>query len=324
METTVNVGAAVFDAPASLSVKDLLEAGVHFGHRTNRWNPKMKKFIFGARNGIYIIDLEKTREAIEEAREFLCEVIASGRRVLFVGTKKQAQETVRYVAENLAQPYVVNRWLGGMLTNNQTIRKSVAKMRRYEEMAKDGRLDQLPKKEASHIRREMAKLDRDLRGVADMEGMPGAIVVFDTCRDAIAVKEAEKMNIPIVALCDTNADPEPIAYPIPANDDAIRSIRLIAFYLGRHMREALDQYAQQAAEIARQRTLMEAEEQARQKAAEEERRQRERNQRKARQEALARIKAGATEKGSSGSPSDTLADVSRDDEASDNANADSG
>jgi small subunit ribosomal protein S2 len=294
MEETIGAGAPLFDAPASLTVKDLLEAGVHFGHRTHRWNPKMKRFIFGARNGIYIIDLEKTLAAIEEAKAFLSEVIASGRRVLFVGTKKQAQETVRYMAENLAQPYVVHRWLGGMLTNNQTIRKSVAKMRRYEEMAKDGRLDQLPKKEAARIRREMAKLERDLRGVADMEGMPGAIFVFDICRDAIAVNEAVKMNIPIVALCDTNTDPEPIAYPIPANDDAIRSIRLIAHYLGRAMRQALDSYAQLAAEELRQRTLIEEKEHALQEAADEERRQREREMRKARQEALAKGKVSAT------------------------------
>jgi len=279
------------EAPAVLTVQHLLEAGVHFGHRTNRWNPKMKKYIFGARNGIYIIDLEKTLLHIEEARQFLCEVVASGRRVLFVGTKKQAQETVRATAESLSQPYVVYRWLGGMLTNNQTIRKSVAKMRKFQQMAADGTLDKLPKKEIAGIRRELAKLDRDLRGVADMEGMPGAVVVFDICRDAIAVSEAVKMKIPIVALCDTNTDPTPISYPIPANDDAIRSIRLVAQYLARGLREAVDNYARQAAEQARVRAIAEAEEKARQKAAEEERRARERDQRKARQEALAKAKA---------------------------------
>ncbi len=285
------------EAPEKLTIEHLLEAGVHFGHRTNRWNPKMKKYIFGARNGIYVIDLEKTLAAIEEAREFLCEVVSSGRRILFVGTKKQAQETVRAVAESLSQPYVVNRWLGGMLTNNQTIRKSVAKLRRYEEMVKDGSLDKKPKKEISSVRREMAQLERNLRGVADMEGMPGAVVVFDICRDAIAVSEAVKMNIPIVALCDTNSDPDPIAYPIPANDDAIRSIRLIATYLARGIRQAYETYTKQAAEEARLRAIAEAEERARQKAAEEERRVREREQRKARQEALAKAKAAKAAEG---------------------------
>ncbi len=279
------------EIPAVLTVQHLLEAGVHFGHRTNRWNPKMKKFIFGARNGIYIIDLEKTLARLEEARQFLCEVVASGRRVLFVGTKKQAQETVRATAESLSQPYVVNRWLGGMLTNNQTIRKSVAKMRKFQQMEADKSLEKMPKKEIAGIRRELAKLERDLRGVADMEGMPGAVVVFDICRDAIAVSEAVKMNIPIVALCDTNTDPTPIAYPIPANDDAIRSIRLICQYLARGLRDAVDQYTKQATEQARMRAIAEAEEKARQKAAEEERRAREREQRKARQEALAKAKA---------------------------------
>lgn len=288
--TAAAAGAAVSEVPSRLTVQHLLEAGVHFGHRTNRWNPKMKKYIFGARNGIYIIDLEKTLACLEEARQFLCEVVASGRRVLFVGTKKQAQDVVRQTAESLAQPYVVNRWLGGMLTNNQTIRKSVAKMRRLQQIVADGSIERLPKKEVAGIRRELAKLERDLRGVADMEGMPGAVVVFDICRDAIAVSEAVKMNIPIVALCDTNSDPSPIAYPIPANDDAIRSIQLIAGYLARGLREALDAYTRQAAEEARQRALAEAEEKAKQKAAEEERRAREREQRKARQEALAKAR----------------------------------
>ena len=151
MEQTSVAGTSLFDVPASLTVKDLLEAGVHFGHRTNRWNPKMKRFVFGQRNGIFLLDLDKTLVAIEEAKSFLCEVIASGRRVLFVGTKKQAQDTVKELAEHLHQPYVIHRWLGGMLTNNQTIRKSVAKLRRYEEMAADGRIDQMPKKEQAHI-----------------------------------------------------------------------------------------------------------------------------------------------------------------------------
>ena len=298
MDTANAAAAAASDAaeaPAKMTVKELLEAGVHFGHRTNRWNPKMKKYIFGARNGIYIIDLEKTLAGLEDACVFLSEVVASGRRVLFVGTKKQAQETVQQTAEGLSQPYVVNRWLGGMLTNNQTIRKSVAKMRRFEKMAQDGTLEKLPKKEVASIRREMAKLDRDLRGVADLEGMPGAVVGFDICRDAIAVTEAAKMNIPIVAMCDTNVNPDPVAYPIPGNDDAIRSIRLISQYMGRGIRAAMESYAKMAAEQARLRAIQEVEERARQKAAEEERRNREREQRKARQEALTKAQAAAAE-----------------------------
>jgi small subunit ribosomal protein S2 len=284
METTTPV------VRREVDVKVLLEAGVHFGHQTRRWNPKMKPFIFGERSGIYIIDLSKTLVRLNEAKVFLRRIISSGRQVLFVGTKKQAQEQVRKAAEALHQPYVVNRWLGGMLTNNRTIRQSVARMRKIESMEKGGAMDKLPKKEVATLRHELSKLQKNLSGVADMEQLPGAMFVVDICRDAIAVSEAARLNIPVVALVDTNANPDPIAYPIPANDDAIRSIQVILEDLASSIRDAADEYAKAAAEAAHKRAIEEAEERARMKAAEDERKTREREAKKARADAIAKAK----------------------------------
>jgi small subunit ribosomal protein S2 len=285
METTTPV------VRREVDVKVLLEAGVHFGHQTRRWNPKMKPFIFGERSGIYIIDLAKTLVRLKEAKEFLQRTVASGRQILFVGTKKQAQEQVRKAAETLHQPYVVNRWLGGMLTNNRTIRQSVARMRKLESMEKDGTMEKLPKKEVATLRHELVKLQKNLSGVAEMDQLPGALFVVDICRDEIAVSEASRLNIPVVALVDTNTNPDPIAYPIPANDDAIRSIQVILEDLASSIRDAADEYAKTAAEAARKRAIEEAEERAKQKAAEDERRAREREAKKARLDAIAKAKA---------------------------------
>lgn len=212
---------------AVVTIRELLEAGAHLGHRTNRWNPKMKRFIFEERNGIYIIDLKKTLRQLEKAWQFLRDLSAEGKEVIFVGTKKQAVEAVREIASSCGMPWVVERWLGGTLTNFATIQKSVGRLNELERMEEEGILDQLSKKEASALRREKNKLHRNLDGIKNMEKLPGAILVVDTEREKIAVLEALKIGIPIVALIDTNADPNNITYPIACNDDAIRNIRLI-------------------------------------------------------------------------------------------------
>jgi small subunit ribosomal protein S2 len=278
-------------ADGAVSVQALLEAGVHFGHQTKRWNPKMKRYIFGERNGIYIIDLDRSLDLLNEACAFVYNQVVAGRQVLFVGTKKQAHETLLDAATRLKQPYVVTRWLGGMLTNNRTIRQSVKRMRALEAMEKEGQFEKLPKKEVATLRHELAKLQRSLSGVADMESMPGAMFVVDIQREANAVREAVRMNIPVVALIDTNCDPEPIAYPIPGNDDAIRSIRLIVAEMSKAIERAQQEYAKVAAENARKRAIEEAEARARTKQADDERKAREREARKAREEAIAKLKA---------------------------------
>ncbi len=282
--TTLSVSAA------GATVKDLLEAGCHFGHQTKRWNPKMKKFIYGERNGIYIIDLAQTEARLREARQFAYDTVVRGRSILFVGTKKQAQGPIQEMAERTKQPYVVNRWLGGMLTNNRTIRQSVNRMRKIEQMEADGSFDKLPKKEVANLRHELAKLHKNLSGVANMDQMPGALFVADICREAIAVAEATRLNIPVIAMVDTNVDPDPISYPIPANDDAIRSIQVILNDMGEAIGRAQAEYSKAAAEHAQKRAIEEAEMKAKQKAAEEERKIRDREARKARQEALAKAK----------------------------------
>jgi small subunit ribosomal protein S2 len=208
-------------------VKRLLEAGVHFGHRTDRWNPKMKEFIFAPRNGIYIIDLSKTAEQIRKAAEFLRNAVSQGGRVLFVGTKKPAQEVVKEMAERTGSHYVNGRWLGGTLTNLTTIRRSVARLKSIEEKEKSGAMDLMPKKEAATLRREKVKLGRNLAGILEMDKNPAAVVVIDLTREDIAVREAHRLHIPVVALADTNADPDQANVAIPCNDDAIRSIRAI-------------------------------------------------------------------------------------------------
>ena len=208
-------------------IKDLLEAGVHFGHQTRRWNPKMKKYIFVERNGIYIIDLQKTQKLIQEACHLVRECVGRGESVLFVGTKKQSQEIIKTEAERCGMFYVTERWLGGMLTNFQTIRLNVHRLKELERMESDGTFEALPKKEVLGLKREHAKLQKILGGIRDMAYLPGVVYVVDTKKEKIAVAEANKLNIPLLAITDTNSDPDPIDYPIPGNDDAIRAIKLI-------------------------------------------------------------------------------------------------
>jgi len=209
-------------------MKQLLEAGVHFGHQTRRWNPKMKRFIFGERNGIYIIDLEQTLTRIETAYTFVRDTVAGGGSILFIGTKKQAQDPIQQYAEKSGMPYINQRWLGGMLTNFQTINKRVAKMLEYERMRDSGEFDAMPKKEALLLGRELDKLERYLGGIRHMDRLPQAIFVLDTKKEHIAVTEANKLGIPVVAVVDTNCDPDVIDYVIPGNDDAIRSGTLLS------------------------------------------------------------------------------------------------
>ncbi len=211
-----------------VTMRQLLEAGVHFGHQTRRWNPKMKRFIHGERNGIYIIDLQQTLGRIETAYGFVRDLVADGGTILFVGTKKQAQDPVQGYAEKCGMPYVNERWLGGMLTNFQTISKRVAKMKEYQRMRDSGEFEAMPKKEALLISRELDKLERNLGGIRSMERLPDAIFVLDTKKEDIAVTEANKLGLPIVAVVDTNCDPDIISYVIPGNDDAIRSANLMA------------------------------------------------------------------------------------------------
>ena len=271
-----------------VSIQDLLEAGLHFGHRTKRWNPKMRKYLFGQKNGIYIIDLEQTLDGLQKARQFIYDTVARGRQILFVGTKKQAQESLKAVATQTQQPFVVNRWLGGTLTNIETLRKSIARMREIEQMEKDGSINALPKKEIAKVRHELEKLQYNLSGIADMQGNPGALFVVDVNCEAIAVAEANRLNIPVIALVDANVNPDPIDYPIPANDDAIRVIKLIADLVGITIQQALSEYSKVAAEEARKRAAAEAEAAARAKVEAEER--------KARAAELAKAKAEAREK----------------------------
>lgn len=210
-----------------ISMKQLLEAGVHFGHQTRRWNPKMAEFIFTERNGIYIIDLQKTVKKVEEAYNFIKEVSASGKDILFVGTKKQAQESIESEAIRANMFYVNQRWLGGMLTNFKTIRKRIERLNELERMQEDGTFDVLPKKEVIKLKGEMEKLEKNLGGIKNMTGTPGALFVVDPRKEKIAIQEAHILGIPIVAIVDTNCDPEEIDYPIPGNDDAIRAVKLL-------------------------------------------------------------------------------------------------
>jgi len=207
-------------------MKQLLEAGVHFGHQTRRWNPKMAKYIFTERNGIYIIDLQKTVKMMEEAYNFVRELAAQGGNLLFVGTKKQAQDAVREEAERCGMFYVNHRWLGGTLTNFQTIRKRIERLHQLEEMEQDGTFDVLPKKEVVLLRKEKARLEKFLGGIKHMKKLPDAVFIIDPRKERIAVAEARKLNIPIVAIVDTNCDPDEVDYVIPGNDDAIRAVRL--------------------------------------------------------------------------------------------------
>jgi small subunit ribosomal protein S2 len=211
----------------ALTMKELLEAGVHFGHQTKRWNPKMQKYIFGERNGIYIIDLQKTLKKFREAYAFVRDLAAGGGTVLFIGTKKQAQETVFEEAGRCTMFYVNQRWLGGTLTNFATIRKSIGRLKKLEEMKETGEFERVPKKEALELDREREKLEKALVGIKTMESLPSAVFIIDPRKEKIAVAEAQRLGIPIVAIVDTNCDPTGIDYPIPGNDDAIRAVRLI-------------------------------------------------------------------------------------------------
>lgn len=210
-----------------VELTDLLNAGAHFGHLTRRWNPKMKPFIFMERNGIHLIDLQKTQNLLGEAGDALAKIVSEGKRILFVGTKKQAKEVIQTEADRCGQFYVAERWLGGMLTNFATIRKSVKRLNNIEKMETDGTFDKITKKERLQLDREKDKLQQVLLGVVNMTRLPGAVFVVDIKKEAIAVAEARRLHIPVFAMVDTNVDPTPIDYPIPANDDAIKSIQLI-------------------------------------------------------------------------------------------------
>jgi len=207
--------------------KDLLDAGVHFGHQLRRWNPKSKPYVYDNRNGISIIDLEKTHHLLQKACDFMEETIASGKKVLFIGTKKQAQEIVREAATSCQMPFCVNRWMGGGLTNFTTIKSSLAKYRKFLKMDREGELDKLPGKEEAAIRRQMSRMNRNFEGMLDVEELPAALFVIDSKTEEIAVAEANRLHIPVVGLVDTNSDPSLLDYPIPGNDDAVKSIRII-------------------------------------------------------------------------------------------------
>ena len=217
----------VFRMAVKINIRTLLEAGCHYGHQTRRWNPKMKPYIFGERNGIYILDLKQTMYGLDSAYTFLKETAAKGGKILFVGTKKQAQEPISQQAERCGMPWINQRWLGGMLTNFVTMRSRISRMEELEAMVEDGRMATLPKKEQALLGKELDKLQKNLGGVRDMTSLPQAIFVVDSKREEIAIREANRLHIPVVSLLDTNSDPDVVDYGIPANDDAIRSVNLM-------------------------------------------------------------------------------------------------
>ena len=223
---------------AVITMKQLLEAGVHFGHQTRKWNPKMKKYIFAARNDIHIIDLQLTVGLIEQAYSFVADSVKAGKSVLFVGTKKQAQEAIKEEAQRCGQFYINSRWLGGTLTNFKTIRSRIDRLNKLNKMEESGEFDLLPKKEVLGLKKEMEKLENNLGGIKDMKGLPGVMFIVDPQNEDIAVKEARKLNIPIVAITDTNCDPDLIDYVIPGNDDAIRAVKLISSVIANAVIEA--------------------------------------------------------------------------------------
>ncbi len=224
---------------ANITMKELLEAGVHFGHQTKRWNPKMKEYIFGERNGIYIIDLQKTLKMFKEASKFVQDLAAEGRVILFVGTKRQAQDAIAEEAQRCSMFYVNQRWLGGLLTNWVTVQKSVKRLKELDEMATDGRYDLLPKKEVIKLERERKHLQANLAGIKNMTRLPDAIFVIDSNKEQIAVREARKLGIPVVAVVDTNCDPSEVDYVIPGNDDALRAIRLFTSKISESIAEGV-------------------------------------------------------------------------------------
>ncbi|HKZ32896.1 MAG TPA: 30S ribosomal protein S2 [Vicinamibacteria bacterium] len=247
-ETTVATAAPEVNAVAtSVSIKDLLEAGVHFGHQTRRWNPKMKQFIFGERNGIYIIDLQKTHRMLQEALQFVQDLAAQGKNVMFIGTKRQAQEAIAEEAKRCGMPYVTERWLGGLLTNFVTVRRSLERLRELEMTLtgpQETQRERLTKKELAHLDKERERLEKNLTGIKGMKSVPDAVFVIDTRREAIAVAEARKLKVPVIGILDTNSDPDEVDVGIPGNDDALRAIRLFASKVadavlaGRGLREA--------------------------------------------------------------------------------------
>ena len=233
-----------------VTMKSLLESGVHFGHQTKRWNPKMARFIFSQRNGIHIIDLQKTSACIVEAYDAVRAVVKQGKTVLFVGTKKQAQQAIEAEAKRCGMPYINNRWLGGMLTNFSTIKKSIATLKKIEKMEIDGTFESLTKKEVSLLTKQKIKLEKNLGGIKDMKDLPGAIFIIDTKKEAIAVTEAKRLGIPVIAVVDTNCDPDEIDYIIPGNDDAIRAVKLITGAMADAILEARQGESDAAAESA--------------------------------------------------------------------------
>jgi small subunit ribosomal protein S2 len=265
---------------AEVGIKELLEAGVHFGHQTRRWNPRMRRFIYGEREGIHIIDLLQTEELVREATEFVREVAAKGGVILFVGTKKQARDSIEQWAERCEMPYVNRRWLGGLLTNFNTIRKRIQRLHELRELKEGGRLDLLPTKERMSMEAELRKLEYNLGGVADMQRLPDAVIIIDLKTEEIALREAERLELPIIGLVDTNCDPSPVDYVVPGNDDAIRSCELVIGTLGEAIEGAAATWR---------------EEEARRRAEEEERKRREEEERK-RREAEEKAKQEAEEK----------------------------
>ena len=229
---------------SKITIQNLVDAGLHFGHQTKRWNPKMKKYIYGARNGIYIFDLTKTMHLLEYACKFVYETVINGDEILFVGTKRQAQELIRTAAESTEMHYVCERWLGGTLTNNQTIRRSIAQMEKIMNIEESGELDSRPKKEAASLRRKLFKLQRYLSGIANMRKMPKALVVIDVDYEDIAVREAKRLNIPVIGLVDTNCNPDNVDFVIPGNDDAQRAIKVVLEALSYTIKAARDVYLQ--------------------------------------------------------------------------------
>ena len=262
-------------ALTGVTLKDMFDAGLHFGHQTKRWNPKMKGYIFDKRNGIHIIDLQQSVELLDEAAAFVRETILAGKKLLFVATKKQVAEMVKTVAQGVDQFYVTERWLGGTLTNAKTLRSSVKRMRQLQATAKanGGELSE-HKQENSMLRRELAKLETNLTGVADMAEQPGAVVIIDCVKEANAVREAVRLHIPVVAIVDTNADPELIDYVIPGNDDSVRGVELILNGLAKVIKGANDEYSARAAEESRKRETERAQRDATEKAARAERKAR--------------------------------------------------
>ncbi|MBI9020587.1 MAG: 30S ribosomal protein S2 [Verrucomicrobia bacterium] len=276
----------------TLTIENLLDAGLHFGHQTKRWNPKMKPYIHGAKGGIHIIDLQKTLVHLKIAQEFLTDTIMNGRKVLFVGTKKQARAIIQEAAEKSGQPYVIHRWLGGMLTNNQTVRLSVKRMEELQAFFNnEEEMKAYSKKEQSMLRRELVKFERNLTGIKDMTSLPGAMLVVDINREKLAIAEAQRLGIPVVALVDTNTNPELVEYPIPGNDDSIRSLTLIADALGGTIAEAYDTYAKAKAAEDKRRKEKAAEEKAIADKASAERRAKEDEEKKKRAKVLEKMKA---------------------------------